>query len=129
MKRSHQPFPWIIFSLLLLLDVVVWMVEKIGVTSIASSETAFIWGVAKQPLIWVAIGMGPLQLWLWTRILGKTDLSLAYPLTSLAYPLTMICAQIVFHEHIGWMVWMGAILITSGVALIGNNHKPPAVDG
>jgi len=127
-KRTIYSFPWLIFAALLLLDVVVWMIEKIGVSSVVSGETAFMLGLAKQPLIWIAIALGPMQLWLWTRILGKSDLSLAYPLTSLAYPLTMICAQIFFHEHIGWMVWLGAILITSGVAMIGS-HKQPAMDG
>jgi len=128
MKRSPHSFPWITFALLLLLDVVVWMIEKRGVSGVNSDEAFFMLGVASQPLIWIAIALGPLQLWLWTRILSKSDLSLAYPLTSFAYPLTMICAQCFFHEHVGWMVWLGAIFVTAGVALI-SSHKPPAVDG
>ena len=128
MKRTYHSFPWVVFALLLLLDVVVWMIEKIGVLRVGPGDATFIWGVAAQPLIWIAIALGPVQLWLWTRILRKADLSLAYPLTSLAYPLTMICAQVFFHEHIGWMVWLGAILIASGVALIGNNHTPKVVE-
>ena len=129
MKRAYRSFPWMAFTALLLLDVVVWMIEKVGVTRAGAGETAFMVGLASQPLIWMAIAFGPVQLWLWTRILSKADLSLAYPLTRLAYPLTMICAQLIFHEHIGWMVWTGALLIASGVALIGNNHNPPGVGG
>jgi len=129
MKGPKRSFPWVLFALLLLLDVAVWMIEKVGVSNVESSEAVFMLGVASQPLIWLAVALGPVQLWLWTRILARADLSLAYPLTSLAYPLTMICARFFFHEHISWLVWMGAILITLGVALIGENHKPPVVDG
>ncbi len=128
MKRSRHAFPWIAFGLLLLLDVVVWMIEKKGVSSVVPGGKGFVMGVVGQPLIWVAIAAGPLQLWLWNRILGGSDLSLSYPLTSLAYPLTMICAQVFFGEHIPGMVWIGAVLITVGVFLIGSN-KSPTVGG
>lgn len=126
MKHARH-FPWAAFALLLLLDVIVWLIEKKGVSNVGTGGTGFVVGVAQQPLIWIAIAVGPLQLWLWTRILGGSDLSLAYPLTSLSYPLTMICAQAFFGEHISGMVWMGAILITAGVALMGH-HQPQTLD-
>ena len=128
MNRSQRSFPWVAFSALLLLDVVAWMCEKKGVSCAGSGDTSFMLAVASQPLIWIAIALGPLQLWLWIRILTGGDLSLAYPLTSLAYPLTMICAQFVFHEHINGQLWMGALLITVGVAIIGS-RKPAGLDG
>ena len=127
MNRSRRPFPWVSFVVLLLVDIIVWMFEKQGVAHAASGNVSFMLGVTAQPLIWIAVALGPLQLWLWIRILAGGDLSLAYPLTSLAYPLTMLCAQFIFHEHINWQVWMGAILITAGVALIGS-HEPARTD-
>ena len=128
MNRSKRVFPWLAFCVLLLLDVFVWMCEKKGVSRAGLGDSSFMLAVAAQPLIWIAIALGPLQLWLWIRILARGDLSLAYPLTSLAYPLTMICAQFVFHEHINGQLWMGALLITVGVAIIGS-RKPAGVDG
>jgi len=75
-----------------------------------------------QPLLWLGIVLSVLQLWTWTRILALTELSLAYPITSLAYPLTMIAAVIFFHEHLSVTVWIGAILISTGVALVGGSR-------
>ena len=128
MKRSRRSFPWLALCALLSLDVVVWMCEKKGVSFAGAGDISFLRAAVAQPLIWFAVAMGPLQLWLWIRILAGGDLSLAYPLTSLAYPLTMICARFVFHEHINGLLWMGAILITAGVALIGSS-KQTKLDG
>ena len=122
MNRSKRSFSWLALFVLLLLDVVVWMCEKKGVSCAGAGGLSFMRATVAQPLIWFAVALGPLQLWLWIRVLAGGDLSLAYPLTSLAYPLTMICARFVFHEHINGLLWMGAILITAGVALIGSGN-------
>ena len=121
-------FPWILLAMLLALDVVVWLAEKKGVGLSEAGDWGFARNVVAQPLIWLAVGMGPVQLWLWTLILRRSDLSLAYPLTSLAYPLTMIAAWGVFGEHVSWLVWLGALLITFGVAVMGS-HEPSASGG
>ncbi len=70
--------------------------------------------------MWLGIGLGPLQLWVWTGILARTELSLAFPISSLCYPLTMVAAQLVFREQLGWQVWVGALLITLGVAIVSD---------
>lgn len=120
MNRPKLSFPWFAFFGLLTLDVIVWMCEKKGVSCAGANGSSFMLAVASQPLIWIAVALGPVQLWLWIRVLAGGELSRAYPLTSLAYPLTMICAQLLFHEHINGTLWTGAILITVGVALIGS---------
>lgn len=108
-------------GLLLLLDAAVWLAEKKGVSLTGDGGWNFVRGVLCQPLIWLAVAAGPLQLWLWTWILGRSDLSLAYPITSLAYPLTMGCAWVFLGEHIPAQLWAGALLITAGVVAIGSH--------
>lgn len=53
------------------------------------------------------------------RILAGRQIGWAYPLTSLAYPLTMILAAVVLAERYDWHVWVGAVLISAGAAVIG----------
>ncbi len=69
--------------------------------------------------MWLGVGLGLLQLLVWTGILARTELSVAVPISSLCYPLTMVAAQLVFRERLGWPVWVGALLITLGVAIVG----------
>jgi len=33
----------------------------------------------------------------------------------------MAAARLVFHEHLGWSVWLGAVCITAGIALVGSS--------
>jgi drug/metabolite transporter (DMT)-like permease len=39
----------------------------------------------------------------------------------------MIAASMVFHEHLPLGVWAGGLLITAGVAVLGNGETKPGV--
>lgn len=96
----------------------------------ADDGWAYLVDMLRSPLLWVAIAMTPIQLWLWTVTLRRTDLGWAYPVTALAYPLTMIVALLAFGESYNWHVWLGAILITAGAAVLGppeRTHTPARV--
>ena len=123
---SSQPFTWRriplgLLAVLVSLDVAVRLLEKAAVVgSIADIHAAFAVSLLTQPCWWFGLALGPLQLWTWTRILTQTELSLAYPVSSISYPLTMIAAQLGFGEHLGARVWIGALCITAGVAIVGS---------
>jgi len=111
-----------LFAILLLTDVTVFVCEKLGAASAGNAvgdQVAFYLRLLQTPSVWVVIGLAPVQLFLWSTILKKTELSVAYPFTSLCFPVTMLASCLVFHEQISLAAWVGGILITVGVGLVG----------
>jgi len=122
-NRRHLPVG--LFTILIFLDVAVRLLEKAAVVgSLMDSHTAFALNLMKQPWWWLGLALGPLQLWVWTGILARTELSVAYPLSSIGYPLTMATAWLVFNEQLGWQVWLGAAFMTAGIALVSGAAAP-----
>ena len=122
--HKPKPFPYALFAILLALDVTVFLLQKTASQHASGRDAGFFVSLGLEPWTWCALILGPLQLLIWTRILEKVDISLAYPLTSLAYPLTLLSAQFILGESLGWQVWTGAIMITLGSAVMG--HRGPA---
>ena len=129
--RLKKSLPLLLFAALLTLDVVGYLLDRVASRhgSIADATGLhFYRNIVTQPWIWMAFALGPLQLLTWTRILKTTDLSLAYPITSLNSPVTMLVAQIMWQEHLSAAVWIGAILITAGVVVLGKDtHDVPPI--
>ena len=106
--------------MLLLLDVLIMLVQKLAANNAQEGSTSFYISLLTQPLAWIGLGLAPLQLLVWTKILSRTELSIAYPISSFSYPLTMFVAQLMLGEHLNFKVWFGALLITIGVAIVGS---------
>ena len=113
-----------LFALLLTLDVSVMLIFKYVELSLHLEPTYF-FKVATSPLVWTGLTIAAMQLWVWTRILKRTELSLAYPICSMAYPITMLMATLLFHERLSLQVWIGALFIVGGVILIGATSQNP----
>ena len=118
--------PISLFVWLTALDTTVFVLDKVASVHASAASGPFYVKVISQPWIYLAFALGPLQLWTWTKILKRVDLSLAYPLTTISYLATMLVSQVVFHESLGPRVWAGALLITAGVAVLG---KTPEAGG
>ena len=111
--------PFGLMAIVLVLDVAVRVVEKIAVLRAAApASAAFVVSLLRQPWWWLGLALAPLQLFVWMRVLARTELSVAYPLSSLGYPLTMLAAAVLFGERLDWRVWLGAGLMTIGAALL-----------
>jgi drug/metabolite transporter (DMT)-like permease len=111
--------PYLLLGVLLCTDVSSYLFEKIACNHAAGAGTPFLLAMLRQPFLWGSLALGPLQLFLWTRILGRCDLSKAYPISGLNMPLTLMAATILLGEQLSWQVWTGAALITLGGAIIG----------
>ena len=115
------------FAALLSIDVSVQCFEKIASQLAGDSignELKFYLHLLQLPWTWAVVILSLLQLWVWMKILSKTDLSVAYPISSLCFPLTMVASIVFFHEHVSFGAWLGAFLIASGIALVGGeNHE------
>jgi drug/metabolite transporter (DMT)-like permease len=118
--------PALLFVMLLILDVSVLVLEKFGATAAGTAvgdELGFTLRLAQTPSVWGVAVLSILQLLVWNRILSKTELSVAYPISSLFFPLSMLCSVFVFNEHVTWVAWAGALLITLGIACFSLDRK------
>lgn len=70
-------------------------------------------------LNWLGIGISIVESTLWLLILEKAPLILAYPILSLDFCLIQIASRFVLKEEISLTRWIGAAIISLGVALIG----------
>lgn len=114
----RQRFPIHLFSLLMILDVGAFLLQKLASDHATTTGRNYLLAVALHPWIWLSLAIAPLQLVVWTRILAKADISLAFPLTSLSVPLTMLASVWLIGERPSWEVWVGAVLITAGAAIL-----------
>ena len=127
-RLNGRHIPVALFALLISLDTAVRLLEKTAVVgALLGVHTSFAFGLLKQPWWWLGLALGPFQLWTWMRILARTELNVAYSLSSLSYPLTMIAAWRLFNEHLGWQVWLGGFFMTVGVALVGSTAVPSPI--
>lgn len=122
MKPPHRP-PYLLLAALLLLDVAAFLLEKVAANRGHGDGWAYYRSMARAPWMWGALAIGPFQLWTWTRILSKLDISLAYPLSSLSTPLTLVAAVLLLGERLHWQVWLGAGLVTIAVIILGPMDK------
>ncbi len=123
MNYLQKPIPYKLFILLLVLDTAIMLFQKIATNVSHGENLMFYMSLLQQPWTWFGLILSPIQLFVWTKILGSTELSVAYPISSLSYPITIFAAQFVLCEYIGFQVWAGALLITFGVAVIGSRLK------
>lgn len=66
-------------------------------------------------------GVGLLVVYLVLSMLAlrTADLSYVLPLTALSYPLGALLAQVYLHEPVNLTRWLGTLVITLGVAIVG----------
>jgi drug/metabolite transporter (DMT)-like permease len=122
-SNLNRRLPILLIAALLALDVAAYLFEKIACNHATAAGGTFFVALVHQPLLWASILLSPLQLWTWTKILSRADLSLAYPISGLNYPLTVLAAVILLGETLSWQIWLGTALITLGIIVIGPAQK------
>jgi uncharacterized membrane protein len=85
---------------------------------IGSSPAALI-GALFHP--WVALGVALLIVWTLTHmaLLSWADLSYVMPVTAIGYVVTAFAARFLLGEAISIERWIGIVLITAGVTMVG----------
>jgi drug/metabolite transporter (DMT)-like permease len=126
--HPRRRFPFALFALLLCLDVSVFLLEKYASTKAAAPGLTFFRRLFTQLPLWGTLLLKLAQLLTWTKILSTVDISFAFPLSQLSYPLAMLAATIVLHEHLSLQVWIGAILILLGAAMLGHSNGSDHAD-
>lgn len=73
----------------------------------------------------VLLGLGTfgLSAAFWLVALSRVPLSVAYPVVSVSYVLILVFSVLVLGESPNALVWVGALLVTIGIALIGVGYR------
>ncbi len=83
----------------------------------ANPNLAFPLYYLKNPWFYAAIALFGISTIIWTQVLTKVPLSVAYPIMSCAYVLTMLGAYFFFHEQISVLSIVGVLFIMAGISL------------
>ncbi len=69
----------------------------------------------------VVAGTAMLTIWflVWLRLLHELDISYLYPFEGISLVLLMLATQVLLRERMGTPAWIGVLLITSGMILVG----------
>ena len=65
----------------------------------------------------------------WMLILGRTQLSRAYPMSAIVFVAMMVVSWLVLHESIGGFQAVGAVLIVLGILQLGGAEAAQEHDG
>jgi uncharacterized membrane protein len=81
---------------------------------------------------WVALGVALLIVWTLTHmaLLSWADLSYVMPVTAMSYVVTALAARLFLGETVSSARWIGIVLVTAGVTLVGRTAAATAlIDG
>jgi multidrug transporter EmrE-like cation transporter len=74
--------------------------------------------------LWFYCGMGcyAVSVGLWLYVLGKLEVSLAYPLLSIGYVVTAVIGFFFLHENVNTIRCLGLALIILGIIVISRSN-------
>ena len=99
---------------------------KVGaITEIAAAggAIALVLRVVTTWQVVAGLGLFGLSAIFWLVTLSRVPLSTAYPVVSLSYVLILAFSALVLHERPSPGVWVGAVLIMCGIALVGLGQR------
>ncbi len=130
-----RSFPLCLFLMCCVLESGGLLMQKLASDTAAPDASGFplsgfLLSLAGNPWLWLAILCALAQLFLWPRVLSRSEISLVYPLTSINYILGAVGSVMFFSEQLTIYVLLGTALIVAGVALVGTTAKAKrALDG
>lgn len=111
------------FALSVMCDVCGQLCFKIGVDrlpfgfSLRGGASA----VLSSPWLIAGLCVYAVETIVWTRILSEVPLSIAYPIASLNFLGVTLASATVLGERVGRPQWLGAWLVTFGVAIVAGS--------
>jgi len=94
---------------------------KRGVDSDEAKEhdTGFVRMVLTTPMLWLGISFWVVEMIAWIIVLGQVKLNIAFPIMSVVYCGVPIASRWLLGESMNRRQWLGAGMITFGVAMVG----------
>jgi multidrug transporter EmrE-like cation transporter len=77
-----------------------------------------LWGLATSPMVIAGLALYGVGAVLWLFVLGRAQLSLAYPFVGMGFILTMLAGAMVLGEPVGAARIAGTLLIVAGCVLV-----------
>ncbi|MBC7786240.1 MAG: EamA family transporter [Methylophilaceae bacterium] len=118
--------PWILFVVAVLLDTLGTVLFKHGSNQLPQSNqlgwrghAENILGALKRKEIALGVIVYIVEYIIWIGFLSTMTLSAAYPLSSVTIVLILLASWLFLGEKIGKNRWLGALLIISGMFLVG----------
>ncbi len=84
----------------------------------AVSLPVFLLRLARQPWLLAGIAIYAVELVVWIRVLAVVPLGIAFPIASLNILGIVLAGRMLLGESVSRRQWVGAALITAGVAII-----------
>jgi uncharacterized membrane protein len=114
------------------------IVSNVAGNSALTHGMQMLGGVGNTPLAliaalfhpWVAAGVALLIVWTLAHmaLLSWADLSYVMPVTAMGYVVTAFAARFFLGETVSMSRWMGILLITAGVTLVGRTAPASPAD-
>jgi len=80
---------------------------------------AFGWALGTNAWLWAGMACYALSIGLWLAVLGRVQVSVAYPMLSMGYIIAAILGVMLLGEQVGPARILGIVLICAGVFVIG----------
>jgi undecaprenyl phosphate-alpha-L-ara4N flippase subunit ArnE len=106
----------LLFALSVTCDVSGQILFKIGADR---PSTAFWRELLGNYWLLAGIAVYALEIFVWLRILALVPLSLAFSIGSLNVLGITLASRIILKETVGGIRWMGAVLVTIGIVIVG----------
>ena len=100
-----------------------WAADTAGATAL---DLHWVQRVLAAPGLWIGIACYVGTLLVWLKVLARTDLSRAFPMSGLAYITVPILAVVLFGESITFLEATGITAICVGVALLATERATHA---
>lgn len=94
------------------------------VGDITTSATGFLSrlpAMASNLYLWGAMGSYAVSIILWMAVLGRVDVSFAYPFLSIGYIVALFAGWLIFGENVSPIRIAGVVVIALGVILISRS--------
>ena len=78
---------------------------------------------AREPRLWVGLVAFGVSAVFWLVVLSRVPLSVAYPFVGISYIGIVALSRLVLHEHVPALRWVGAIVVATGIVIVGLSFK------
>lgn len=100
--------------------------DYFDINTLADSVT-FLTGVFSSHFLWLGLFLVLLTFIIWSTILSKIDLSVAVPIASFSYILVPLTSNILLHERVSLLRWVGVFFILMGVVFVSLSSREKEV--
>ena len=98
----------------------------VGTLQVVPLSAAWVAALAQSPWFLLSLVSDLCCFLCWMAILKRTQLSVAFPLSSVCFVTILLAGRIIFSEPLLYRHWVGAALIMVGIFLVGKQDAQEA---